>query len=352
MSVQVTTNSGQRGGFQLTFTLSKESMLNRVLLPAGYFDPTIRVIVIVTTKGMPDVLSDGIITQQEVTPSSEPGQSTLTVTGEDLSVLMDLGSIERLSVKGIPYPAMPVAARVSAIIAKYSVFGIIPLVIPELFPSVKTPIDQIDFQNGTDLEYLQKLAKENGYVFYIDPGPFPGVNLAYWGPEIRVGVPQPALNINMDAHTNVESLSFGFDGLSRKQPAILIPLPVVKLAIPIPVPEIDLLRPPLAARQAPALRYEALADVAKLGIPEAISRGLAEAVGGSDAISGSGTLDVLRYGRVLKARGLVGVRGAGPAYDGLYYVSSVTHNIKRGEYKQNFQLNRNGLISLTPRVIP
>ena len=47
-----------------------------------------------------------------------------------------------------------------------------------------------------------------------------------------------------------------------------------------------------------------------------------------------------------------GVRGAGLAYDGLYYVNSVTHNIKRGEYKQSFQLSRDGLISNTPRVVP
>jgi hypothetical protein len=70
----------------------------------------------------------------------------------------------------------------------------------------------------------------------------------------------------------------------------------------------------------------------------------------SDAVSGTGSLDALRYGRVLKARQLVGVRGAGEAFDGLYYVKGVTHKIKRGEYKQSFSLTRNGLISTTPRV--
>jgi hypothetical protein len=45
------------------------------------------------------------------------------------------------------------------------------------------------------------------------------------------------------------------------------------------------------------------------------------------------------------------VRGAGPAYDGLYYVRTVTHNIKRGEFKQSFTLSRDGLVSLTP-VVP
>ena len=59
---------------------------------------------------------------------------------------------------------------------------------------------------------------------------------------------------------------------------------------------------------------------------------------------------MLRYGRPLKARQLVGVRGAGIAYDGLYYVQSVTSTLKRGEFKQSFELTRNGLISITPRV--
>ena len=42
----------------------------------------------------------------------------------------------------------------------------------------------------------------------------------------------------------------------------------------------------------------------------------------------------------------------GPAFDGLYYVKSVTHKLKRGEYKQSFTLGRDGLISLSPRVLP
>ena len=65
---------------------------------------------------------------------------------------------------------------------------------------------------------------------------------------------------------------------------------------------------------------------------------------------GSGRLDVARYGRLLKSRQLVGVRGAGLPFNGLYYVKSVTHDIKRGEYKQTFSLARNGLISTLPTV--
>ncbi len=73
---------------------------------------------------------------------------------------------------------------------------------------------------------------------------------------------------------------------------------------------------------------------------------------GADAVSGNGSLNVSRYGSILRSRMLVGVSGAGIAYDGMYYVDSVTHSIKRGEYKQNFQLSRDGLISQTPVVMP
>ena len=72
---------------------------------------------------------------------------------------------------------------------------------------------------------------------------------------------------------------------------------------------------------------------------------------GADAVSGSGSLSVVRYGHILKARQLVGVRGAGLSYDGMYYVESVTHNLKRGEYKQSFTLSRDGLVSQTPVVM-
>jgi hypothetical protein len=91
-------------------------------------------------------------------------------------------------------------------------------------------------------------------------------------------------------------------------------------------------------------------NTAKLNPIQAVSLGLAEASRTSDAVFGTGSLDVLRYGRILKARGLVGVRGAGIAFDGLYFVKKVTHKIKKGEYKQDFELNRNGLISTVPKV--
>lgn len=347
LTAQVTVTAGQRSGFQLGFDLAKTALINTVLLPAGFFDPQTRVVIVVTVKGIPSVLMDGVIIRQEVAVSNAAGQSTLTITGEDLTVLMDLE--ER---PGIPFPAMPDVARVEAIIARYAQYGIVPLVIPEIFPDVASPTQRIDFQQGTDLGYLNQLAKANGYVFYLDPGPAPGMSLGYWGPEVRIGIPQPALTVNSDAFSNVEQLTFSFDGTAREQPTARIQIPATKTSIDVPVPELSVLRPPLAVKPAPAMKKTVLADTAKQDPAQVYAHTLAVAAQSADAITGSGQLDVLRYGRVLSPRGLVGVRGAGVTYDGLYYVKSVTHNIKRGAYTQNFTLAREGLISLTPIVIP
>jgi hypothetical protein len=285
------------------------------------------------------------MTDHQVAPGGDAGHSTLTITGEDLTRVMDFQEFT-----GLPFPAMPLEARVALIIAKYAVFGMVPLVIPTIFTEVPLPTDRIPVQQGTDLAYIKQLAGQVGHVFYVTPGPAPGVNVAYWGPQIKVGVPQPALNIDMDAHTNVESLSFSFNNTARALPVVFIQEPLTKIPIPIPVPDISLLNPPLGLIPPIPHSFEVLTDTAKLSWSAALSRALSTASSSADAVSGTGTLDVLRYGHVLRARELVGVRGAGPAFDGLYYVEMVKHSIKRGEYKQNFRLSRNGLVSIVPRV--
>ena len=347
MSAQVTISSDQRSGFQLVFAMSRSSLLSRVLLPTGYFDPQTRVILIMTVNGVPNVIMDGFILRQEMTPSNDLGKSTLTVTGEDVSVMMSLQEVKML------YPVLSENLIVTTILAKYLMYGLVPLALPPIFPNVTDPLEQIPAQSETDLDYINKLAKRVGYVFFVVPGPLPGANLAYFGPEVRIGIPQPALNINMDQYSNVESLSFSIDGSSREQLAIAIQEPITGLTIPIPLPDLTPLSPPMALRTPPALRYKFLNGTAKLTPLQAMSKALGVVTKSADAVTASGQLDVLRYGRVLQARQLVGVRGAGLSFDGLYYVKSTTHNInaRTGEYKQSFQLARNGTVSLTPAVV-
>ncbi|MFP5405235.1 MAG: hypothetical protein ACLGHY_02455, partial [Gammaproteobacteria bacterium] len=348
--VEVRTSDGAASGFQLSFEFNSKSELNTIFLiaagnSASMATPPLRVLLIVTLNGTPQPLFDGVMTNVEVQARSQGSPGTVTVTGEDLTKVMDMQDFS-----GLPMPAMPIEARVALLCAKYAAFGLIPLPIPILFPDVPIPIDKIPAQKGTDLQYIRQLAEDVGYVFYVEPGPTPGTNIAYFGPEIKIGVPQPALNVDMDALTNVENLSFTFDPTKGVLPIVFIQNPLTRVPIPIPIPNLNPLQPPLGALPTPIVNLEILKDTAKLNPMQAISRGLAEAKKSQDSVSATGSLDVLRYGRVLKARGLVGVRGAGVAYDGLYYVQSVKSTLKPGEFKQSFTLTRNGLVSITPRV--
>ena len=351
--VEVTVQDVGNSGFQLTFSIDKQSPLQILfLLTGGAPLLFMRVVLTATVNGVPNVLVDGVITNNEIAPGDKGSNSTLTLTGKDLTALMDQSNWS-----GFPFPACPPEARVAIMLAKYALFGVVPVIVPSIMIDEPLPIDEIPSQQGTDLQYIRKLAEQVGYVFYLDPGPVPGMTKAYWGPQIKVGPVQPALGVDLDAYTNVESLSFRFNQEQNRIPVVYIYNQETGVTFPIPIPPVTPLNPPLGL--IPPLPTNILGDLqplrddmAKRPVPQAIMLGLAAAAQYLEAVTCEGSLDVTRYGGILKARQLVGVRGSGPAFDGLYYVKSVTHRIKRGEYKQSFTLTRNGLVSTVATVAP
>lgn len=352
--VEVTVNDLEPSGFKLTFSVDKQSPLQLIFLLSGGVPLLfMRCILVATVNGTANVLIDGVITQHEIAPGDKGSNSTLSLLGRDLTAVMDQGNWS-----GFPFPACPREARVALLLAKYAFFGMIPLIIPSVLTDISLPIEQIPSQQGSDLQYIRQLAEEVGYVFFIAAGPAPGTNTAYWGPQLKVGPVQPALNADMDAYSNVESLHFKFDQEKSKIPLLYTYVQELGVSIPVPIPPINPLQPPLGA--IPPIPTNLLPpdltsfrdDLSKVSIPQAIMMGFAAGAASSEAVTCDGSLDVTRYGGLLSPRKLVGVRGAGYCFDGLYYVKSVTHKIKRGEYKQSFTLTRNGLVSTVQTVSP
>jgi hypothetical protein len=341
-SVTVTNDADSADGFQMRLAVGKGGLGEFDLLDGGALDLMNRVWIAAVVGVVPEVLIDGIITRHDLQPSAEPGQSILTVTGTDVTVMMDLDEKNDL------HSNQPDSVIVTKLVARYAQYGLIPTVTPTT--DIPLEIQRIPRQHETDLAFIRRAADRNGFVFYVEPVTV-GVNRAYWGPVVRTGVPQPALTLGLGAASNLRSLSFNNDGLAPVGAKGTFIEPITKTAIPIPpLPALRL--PPLAGSATPTSRSIVLRDTANAGPAETLLASVAAATAAPEPIGGQGVLDTARYGSVLRARHVVGVRGAGRSYDGFYYVRGVTHTMEPGSYTQSFRLSREGTGALLPVVVP
>jgi len=340
--VTVTNDADGDDGFQLTLSIGKNELLDYGLLAGGALDPMSRVIIGVLMGVVPEVLLDGVITHHQLQPSNEPGRSTLTVTGKGLTQVLDLEE------RNAKYENQPDSLIFVQVISRYARYGLVPQPTPTT--DVPIMVQRIPRQHETDLAFVRRLAQRNGYVFYVEPATF-GVNRAYFGPEIRTTAPQSALTMNMGARTNVERLSFSNDALAPVGTTGTFVDPIFKL--PIPIPQLPSLRiPPLSSSPSPSLRTVQLRESANESAATAATAAVAAVTRTPEPIEAHGEVDSVQYGKVLRARKLVGVRGAGTSYDGFYYVRKVTHTLRPGEYRQSFTLSRDGTGALLPVVAP
>lgn len=348
-SIEVTHTNRGRSGFQIVFQVGRSQKMDwkdYQLIESPLLKPFNRVIMTVTIGAKPQVLMDGIITNHQFSPGMELGDSTYTITGEDISIMMDL---EEKSVEHIQEDE---ATIVEKLISNYAQYGLKPEIVkPPLFDR-PTKNERIPTQQSTDLEYIQTLAKRfEDYVFYVTPGPTSGKSIAYWGPKIRQTQQQKALTVNMDAYSNVESINFQNDALAN----ITIDGSVQdrKTNKIQPVKNTTSNRPSLSKE--PALKTQTrvrLKQFRETGRDINQARSLAQAMidRSIDNVTVSGELDTFIYGDFLRLGGTIGVQGVGYDYDGLYKIQRVTHKIRKGEYKQNFILTRDGLGSTVEKV--
>jgi hypothetical protein len=347
-SVEVTNTDAGRDGFQITFSIGRDSNnpLEYSIFSRMLVKPFTRVVVRVALGVKRKILIDGFITNHQFTPSDAPGESTLTVTGEDYSILMDMHEIPE---KHIGQPDYIIANK---LIARW---GLIPMVVPPPQIDVPVPTDDDPVQIGTDLAYLKQMAGKYNFIFYVEPTDIVGVNRAYWGPSVVMEAPQKALTTNMGPSTNILSINFQNNAL---EPTMVfgtvedkhLPHLIIPVIVPLPLPPY-LAKYPEHIANLPHVRNKIYRSDGSHSAIRAYIEATGEVGASRNAITGSGEIDALRYGEILRARKLVSVRGAGLDYDGLYYVKSVSHKIERGSYKQSFSLAREGTGSIVPGVV-
>jgi len=336
-------------GFQMIFKIGRsgrKAVKDYPITQNPIFTVFNRVILVVTIGFSATVLMDGVIVNQELSPSAEPGKSTFTITGSDVSTMMDLEE------KSVSHKAQGEATIARLIILNYAKYGMIPKVVAPPVQDRPTINERTPTQNKTDLEHLNEMAERFAYVFYVMPGPAIGSNTAYWGPPKRESRPQKALTMNMGSFTNISSVSFQHDAMAAT--TVDGDVQDRKTNQKRPVQERQSDRPTLAKSSAlKSQSYTRLKQFRETGRSLAQADAKAQAIADrsvDDVVTVKGDLDTIRYGDILRARSLVGLRGAGYSYDGLYYVKEVTHTLTMGEYKQSFTLTRDGLGTTKQRV--
>jgi len=343
--VVTTSDSVKNTGFQIVFSVGRNNTSDKkeyALLDNPLIKPFNRVIILVSFGVTSKVLIDGIITNHQFNPSFEPGKSTFTITGLDLSVIMSLEQKKRT------IPNQSDADIAATLIESYAEHGLKPkIVAPD---SIETPMENVSVPSQTaitDLDYICQLAQKYHGVFFIEPTDVVGKNIAYWGRPDRKGKPQQkALSFNMGEFSNVSAIDFEMNVL--KQSKIEDKIQSDNEASAEVKSASSGNGQKLAAQSVVDFNKEMtvikkLPNKSALSLAEAYNRAREEELNTStEAVKVLGELDSTRYGDILRAGHLATLRGVGQSYNGLYYVKQVTHTITKGTYKQKFTLTREG----------
>lgn len=200
-------------------------------------------------------------------------------------------------------------------------------------------------QRGTDWAFLKQLAERVGFEVYVRGG------RGQFKPPELTATPQADLSGRFG--TAATNLVWFRPEMTAAQPtqiaaarADVVSKKIQKVQIdespqhPLGSTLADSFRSGRSAAGAPRMvvRHHASGSLQEM---EALATGVRRR---SDwAVSGEGEVDGRRYGRSLRARETVLIKGMGRTYSGAYYVDEVIHHLTRTEYRQRFKVQRNAL---------
>jgi phage protein D len=287
---------------------------------------------------------DGYVTSVNLDIGSEPGNSRIDVAGMDTSVLMSLEE------KIATWKDMSDSDIVQQIVSGYGV-----PVRADSTPTVHQENDTTIVQRGSDIQFVRELALRNGLEFYFETDQDSGAVTAYFRAPQLNGTPQPDLAIQFGDQSNLQSLTAQLTGqrpLAVKIEQIDVSQNSANTA-QVSEPQLN----KLGANDADALiggplgnlvsPRDAQAQMLVLGPPTSDAtemQTIAQAVRDEASwfITARGEINSDAYQTVLRPHRLVLVKGAGRAYSGKYYVTSVVHELKGdGTYTQSFEARRN-----------
>jgi hypothetical protein len=282
--------------------------------------------------GLPETLLNGYVSSLDATYGEGPGASSVEVGGTDATLLMNLQE------KVMPWPSLPDAGIATAIFGQYA---LVPQVQPT--PPVLVDPEGTTIQRGTDIRFLRRLARRNGFDCYVQPEPITGLDFGHFEPRTLVGEPQAVLNVNMGVDTNVTGFHVHYDA-TKPTTAVASGLDIPTKA-PQPALAPASLQVPLGAE--PALTRVLPPPIvmpADTGLPRSAElQTYAQAVVDRSSFALVAEGETVTGVSILRPGGIVNIRGAGALFSGTYFVTRVRHRISADGWTQNFEAVRNAV---------
>lgn len=335
--IEVETAVGRASIFRLHFDLSRNIYGDFDALALGIFRPNTPVTIRISLGlAVPQTIVNGYVQNSRMGVRNEPGASTLEVVGSDA-----LGTLMGLIERPFTWPNAPDSEVAAAIFANY---GILPDVMPT--PPLRTAADTTTTTRATDAAILDDLASAHSYELYIQPDPLVGRDIGHFHRRPTGMPPQAVLSIDFGRQTNLASFDVANDMLRPTSVAMVASDPQTRAPIPITAAfatDLPMGREPTLNRIVPPPVERPVGSLCAASPAEAQARAFARTVETSHSVTANGSIDGLKFNRVLLAGQPVAVRGAGQENSGIYYVDQVTHRISRDDYAQSFSCSRNAL---------
>src|SRR5215211_5083030 len=222
----------EASAMRVRFGIAQTELGDWTVLTEDLFRPLVPVTVRVQTGALPEAIITAYVSTQDATYGDVAGTSTLEVSGLDATLLMNLHE------KVMLWANLPDAAIATSIFGRHT---LVPIVQPTA-PTLVEPEGSI-IQRGTDIRFLRRLARRNGFDCYVQPEPLTGVDVGHFHKRQLTGAPQAVLSVELGPETNVCDFSIRYE-LTRPTAAIAAGLDVLTKA-PQPAIALTALEQPL-----------------------------------------------------------------------------------------------------------
>lgn len=333
--IEIETSTERAAVFRLSFALSRTALGDWDVLQFDIFQPLVPVKIGVFLGSRPETIVNGFVNEARLDNRTEPGKSTLEVVGMDATA-----TVMNLQELSLPWPNMADSTIAAVIFAKYGM-------VPSTWPTAasRTNLDVTTAQRGTDIRFLRQMARRNAFECYVQPDPILGTDVGHFHPPQLLLPHQAVLSTDFGLATNMETFHVTY-GMLEPTSALTQAFDP-RTRVPVPGIGAAALEPPLGL--VPALARILMRPVVRPAGTDAANAAEAMALAQSVAnrssrcIQGSGEVDGLKLGRVVRPGLPVAVRGAGREHSGLYYVTQVSHSLAQDRYTQRIQAWRNAL---------